>query len=103
MAVSDRIPAVTGNGSGMWLGAQALRRPLKFSGPPRPSSSTGRPGLVRETLTSGVEPSEAAILRCRRNTPARPYFSCLNKGFAAHKFLHPTEGEVIDRKEGFSI
>ena len=35
--------------------------------------------------------------------PAPLDFPCGNKGFAAHNFLHPEEGEVIDIKESFPI
>ncbi len=36
-------------------------------------------------------------------TPTLVVFFSRNKGFAAHIFLHPKEGEVIDIKESFSI
>ena len=35
--------------------------------------------------------------------PAPLDFPSRNKGFVAHNFLHPKEGEVIDIKESFSI
>ena len=79
MAVSDRIPAVTGTRSGMRRRTQVLRRPLKFSGPSRPSSSTGRFGPVRETFL------ETGILGASPPDYASD-FPCRNKGFAAHKF-----------------
>ena len=97
MAVSDRIPAVTGNRSGMWRGAQALRRLLKISGPSGSASSTGRSGLVRGTFLEASMPYPLMF------TPAPVDFSSRNKGFAMHNFLHPKEGEVIDIKESFSI
>ena len=89
MAVSDRIPAVTGNRSGMRRGAQALRRPLKLSGPSVPAGSTGRRGLVRETFLQAedVDPPR----------PSRPAadFPCRNKGFAAHKSFASEDGGCI--------
>ena len=97
MAVSDRIPAVTGNRSGMWRGARALPPALKFSGPPRPAGPAGGPGSVREASL------EALILAPLDTSPAQVLFPCRNKGFAAHKILHPEEGEVIDIKESFPI
>jgi hypothetical protein len=101
VAVSDRIPAVTGNRSGMWRGAQALRQPLKISGPPLPSSSTGWPWWVRGT--SGRPSPEAEISNPLKYPPDALDFPCENKGFALHNSLHPKEGEVIDIKESFPI
>ena len=96
MAVSDRIPAVTGNRSGMWRGAQALRRPLKLSGPSGSASSAGRSGLVRETfLEARIDPTPLF--------PSTAGFLCRNNGFAVHNILHPGQGDVIDRKERFPI
>ena len=96
MAVSDRIPAVTGNRSGMWRGAQALRRLLKLSGPSGSASSTGRSGLVREGFLEAAIPTRPPI-------PIDVFFPCRNKGFAVHKLLQSRKGDVVDKKESFPI
>jgi hypothetical protein len=89
MAVSDRIPAVTGTRSGMRRRAQVLRRPLKLSGPSVPAGSAVRCGLVREIFLA----AEMAFLP--RALQANAGFPCRNKGFAAHKFLHSSVGMYL--------
>lgn len=97
MAISDRIPAVTGTRSGMRQRTQVLRRPLYVSGPSVPAGSTGRRGLVRETFL------QAAMVTLSQAPRAAAKFPCRNNGFAVHKFLHLWMGDVFDIKESFPI
>ena len=98
MAVSDRIPAVTGTRSGMRRRAQVLRRPLSISGPSVPAGSTGKRGLVRETSFL-----QTAMLSLPQAPRAAANFPCRNNGFAAHKFSHAGMRDVFDIKESFPI
>lgn len=98
MAVSDRIPAVTGTRSGMRRRTQVLRRPLHVSGPSVPAGSAGMRGLVRETFLP------ARMLASSPRPPgAAADFPFRNNGFAAHKCLHSRIRDVFDIKESFPI
>src|SRR6185369_9231559 len=93
VAVSDRIPAVTGNRSGMWRGAKAPRQALEalrtgFGG----SSAPGRPDR-----SARLPLDEAAILPiptalCRAGKPL------LDQGVSGRGPDLPKIVEVLDLK-----
>ena len=106
MAVSNRIPAVTGTRPGMWRGAQALRRPLKRSGPPLSASLAGRLGSVRDasqrrSLAGGRLGVEAPISPLL-TVPSMTRKPLRNKDFR-RAFGLPMKGEAIDIKETFTL